>query len=123
MIPMCKWVPEIFDKYIGVQKPCYVPYVKFTPAAAIAAICKAGGVPVVALPASARGDALTRIVPRLSCPPSVGRGDPVVIVTEHGVADLRGLSIEARAEALIAVASPLYRNRLATDWSAMRRAM
>jgi len=82
-----------------------------------------GGVPVVALPASARGDALTRIVPRLSCPPSVGRGDPVVIVTEHGVADLRGLSIEARAEALIAVASPLYRNRLATDWSAMRRAM
>ncbi|MCA3585784.1 acetyl-CoA hydrolase/transferase C-terminal domain-containing protein [Phenylobacterium sp.] len=83
----------------------------------------AGGVPVVALPASAKGDALSRIVPRLSCPPSIGRGDPVVVVTEHGVADLRGLSIEARAQALIAVASPAHRDALADGWSAMRRAM
>lgn len=83
----------------------------------------AGGVPVVALPASARADTLSRIVPRLSCPPSVGRGDPVVVVTEHGVADLRGLSIDARAQALIAVASPAQRDALADDWSAMRRAM
>ena len=82
-----------------------------------------GGVPVVALPASARGDTLSRITPRLSCPPSVGRGDSVVVVTEHGVADLRGLSIDARAQALIAVASPAHRDRLADDWSAMRRAM
>jgi acyl-CoA hydrolase len=82
-----------------------------------------GGVPVIALPASAKGDALSRIVPRLSCPPSVGRGDPVVIVTEHGTADLRGLSIDARAEALIDVAAPSHRDRLAEDWSAMRRAM
>jgi acyl-CoA hydrolase len=82
-----------------------------------------GGVPIVALPASAKGDALSRIVPRLSCPPSVGRGDPVVVVTEHGVADLRGLSIDARAQALIAVASPAHRAALADDWSAMRRAM
>jgi acyl-CoA hydrolase len=82
-----------------------------------------GGVPVVALPASAKGDALSRIVPRLSCPPSVGRGDPVVIVTEHGVADLRGLSIDARAAALIDIAAPSHRDRLAEAWSAMRRAM
>jgi len=82
-----------------------------------------GGVPIVALPASARGDALSRIVPRLSCPPSVGRGDPVVVVTENGVADLRGLSIDARAQALIGVASPAHRDALAEDWSAMRRAM
>jgi acyl-CoA hydrolase len=44
-------------------------------------------------------------------------------VTEHGVADLRGLSIEARAQALIAVASPAHRDALADGWSAMRRAM
>ncbi|MEQ7156281.1 acetyl-CoA hydrolase/transferase family protein [Brevundimonas aurifodinae] len=81
------------------------------------------GVPVVALTASAKGGALSRIVPRLACPPSVARGDPVVVVTEHGVADLRGLSIDGRAEALIAVASPAHRDRLADDWSAMRRAM
>lgn len=82
-----------------------------------------GGMPVIALPASAKGDALSRIVPRLSSPPSVGRGDPVVIVTEHGVADLRGLSIDARAAALIDVAAPSHRDRLAEDWSAMRQAM
>ncbi|PZO01367.1 MAG: hypothetical protein DCF29_15465 [Alphaproteobacteria bacterium] len=82
-----------------------------------------GGVSIVALPASARGGTVTRIVPRLSCPPSVGRGDPVVVVTEHGIADLRGLSIEARAQALIAIAAPIHRPRLEADWSAMRRAM
>lgn len=82
-----------------------------------------GGVPVIALPASARDDTLSRIVPRLPDPASIGRADPVVVVTEHGVADLRGLSIEARAQALIAVASPSHRDRLEADWSAMRHAM
>lgn len=42
---------EIFDKYIGFQKPCYVPYEKLTPDEAIQAILKAGGVPVIAHPA------------------------------------------------------------------------
>lgn len=41
---------EIFDKYIGFQKPCYAPYVKFSPKEAIEAILKAGGVPVIAHP-------------------------------------------------------------------------
>ena len=82
-----------------------------------------GGVPVIALPAATRGDAVSRIVPCLPGPPSIGRADPVVIVTEHGVADLRSLSIEARAQALIAVAAPSQRDRLEADWSAIRRAM
>ncbi|MFY7854248.1 MAG: acetyl-CoA hydrolase/transferase C-terminal domain-containing protein, partial [Brevundimonas sp.] len=42
---------------------------------------------------------------------------------EHGVADLRGLSIDARAAALIDIAAPSHRDRLAEAWSAMRRAM
>jgi acyl-CoA hydrolase len=82
-----------------------------------------GGVPIVALPAATKGDTISRVVPRLPDPPSIGRADPVVVVTEHGTADLRGLSIEARAQALIAVAAPSHRDRLQADWSAMRRAM
>ena len=82
-----------------------------------------GGVPIIALPATTKGDTVSRVVPRLPDPPSIGRADPVVVVTEHGTADLRGLSIEARAQALIAVAAPSHRDRLQADWSAMRRAM
>jgi hypothetical protein len=41
---------EIFEKYIGFQKPCYVSYVKFSPKEAIEAILKVGGVPVIAHP-------------------------------------------------------------------------
>lgn len=41
---------EVFDKYIGFGKPCYVPYTKFSPEEAIKIILKAGGVPVLAHP-------------------------------------------------------------------------
>ena len=41
---------EVFDKYIGFLKPCYVPYTKFSPEEAIQIILKAGGVPVLAHP-------------------------------------------------------------------------
>lgn len=82
-----------------------------------------GGLPVVALNAAAKGGSVTRIVSRLTTPPSVGRGDPVIVVTEHGVADLRGLDIDDRAEALIALADPVWRDPLAADWSAIRRGM
>ncbi len=80
-----------------------------------------GGVPILALPASARKDSISRIVPRLSLGAvSVPRADVAVVITEHGTADLRGLDLDARAQALIGVASPAHRDRLANDWSAMR---
>ena len=41
---------EVFDKYIGFAKPCYVTYTKFSPKDAIETILKAGGVPVLAHP-------------------------------------------------------------------------
>ena len=41
---------EIFDKYIGFLKPCYVSNVRFTPQEAIGMVLDAGGVPVVAHP-------------------------------------------------------------------------
>jgi 3',5'-nucleoside bisphosphate phosphatase len=41
---------EVFDKYIGFLKPCYVSYARFLPKEAIGIILKAGGVPVIAHP-------------------------------------------------------------------------
>jgi len=41
---------EVFEKYIGFLKPCYVPYTKFSPEEAIQIILKVGGVPVLAHP-------------------------------------------------------------------------
>jgi acyl-CoA hydrolase len=69
-----------------------------------------GGVPVVMLPATA-GTA-SRIVAELSGPVSTARGDAGVVVTEHGVADLRGLPLRERAERMIAIAEPGLRPEL-----------
>ena len=44
-----------------------------------------------------------------------------IVVTEHGAADLRGLTLDARAEALIAIAAPARRAELAAGWDEMRR--
>ena len=77
-----------------------------------------GGLRIVALPASAARGAVSRIVPAGSGmgPVSLGRMDIDAVVTEHGVADLRGKSHEARAHALIAIADPAHREALATGW-------
>lgn len=74
----------------------------------------AGGVPVVALPATARGRTgpVQRIVDRLSGPVSTPRSEQIVVVTEHGVADLRGASLTERVERMIAVADPAHRAEL-----------
>lgn len=83
-----------------------------------------GGVPIVALAATAKGGSLSRIVPRLDPNAvSVPRADLAVVVTEYGVADLRGLSLEGRAQALIGVAAPQHRDGLEAAWVEMRRGM
>ncbi len=82
-----------------------------------------GGRAVFALAATARYGERSRIVPRLSeGAVTIPRADVEIVVTEHGVADLRGLDIDARAEALIGVAAPEHRQALETAWSRMRRA-
>ena len=45
-----KTFKEIFDKYIGFLKSCYVSNVRFSPREAMGMITKAGGVPVLAHP-------------------------------------------------------------------------
>lgn len=78
----------------------------------------AGGIPVIALPATAvsrAGGTVSRIVGRLSGPVTVGRADAGVIVTEYGVADLRGLTLPQRRERMLAIAHPDHRHALAAD--------
>ena len=69
-----------------------------------------GGLPIVALPATARGQ--SRIVAQLSGPVSTPRADAGLIVTENGIADLRGLSLRQRVQAMLAIAAPEHRDAL-----------
>ncbi len=81
-----------------------------------------GGEAIFALNSTAKGGAVSRIVPRLDAPATtLSRADIDVVVTEHGVADLRGLSVDARAEALITIADPAFQAMLEQAWIEMRR--
>jgi acetyl-CoA hydrolase len=55
----------------------------------------------------------SRIVARLSGPVSTPRADAGLIVTEYGVADLRGQPLRARHERMLAIAHPDHRAALA----------
>ena len=67
-----------------------------------------GGHSIIALPSTARGGMVSRIVRTLSGPVSTARSDVDVVVTEHGWADLRGQSLTERARALKAIADPKH---------------
>lgn len=69
-----------------------------------------GGLPVVALPSLA--GASSRIVSRLSGPVSTSRADAGLIVTEHGVADLRGQPLAKRIQRMLDIAAPRFRAAL-----------
>jgi len=72
------------------------------------------GRPIIALPSTARGGTVSRIVPRLAEGAGVvtARADVHTLVTEHGSAELFGRSIGERIEALIAIADPRFRPEL-----------
>lgn len=69
-----------------------------------------GGRSIVALPAAARGG-VSRIVSGVERV-TVQRGDVDVVITEHGVAELRGVSQGERARRLAGIAAPEHRDRL-----------
>ncbi len=73
-----------------------------------------GGVPIIALPSTAKGGEVSRIVPMLK--PGAGvvttRNHVHYVVTEYGVADLYGKTIRQRAQALIRIAHPKFRDEL-----------
>ncbi|NKQ54197.1 acetyl-CoA hydrolase/transferase family protein [Amycolatopsis sp. K13G38] len=69
-----------------------------------------GGKAIVALPSESGGH--SRIVGELRGPVSTPRSEVDFVVTEHGVADLRGLGLAGRREAMLAVAAPGHRAAL-----------
>lgn len=70
-----------------------------------------GGRGIIALRSTARNGTVSTIVPVLDhgAEVTVASQDVDTVVTEFGVAELRGLSVKARAEALIAIAHPDFR--------------
>ncbi len=69
-----------------------------------------GGLSVVALTSTSGGRSNIVVRPDVVSTP---RADVDVVVTEHGVADLRGCSDRERAERMLAVAAPEHREALA----------
>jgi acyl-CoA hydrolase len=74
-----------------------------------------GGRAMIALPATARRGSVSRIVPKVSVV-TTPRSDVDAVVTEYGVASLRGCTLNERAEKMIAIAAPEFREGLARAW-------
>jgi 4-hydroxybutyrate CoA-transferase len=74
------------------------------------------GVPIIALPSTASGGHISRIVPSIK--PGAGvvttRGHVHWVVTEYGAVDLWGKTLRQRAAALISIAHPDFRRELTT---------
>ncbi len=72
------------------------------------------GKAIIALPAMAAGGSFSRIVPMLKQGAGVvtTRGDVEYVVTEYGIALLKGKTLRQRAEALISIAHPNARPEL-----------
>ncbi len=81
-----------------------------------------GGKAITVLPSTAKKGKVTRIKPLLSKGAGVvlTRGDVNYVVTEYGVAELKGKAVKERALSLINVAFPRFRNEL-LDWAKSHR--
>ena len=75
-------------------------------------LASAGGRSVIALPATAKGGTISRIVPQVANV-STPRCDADAIVTEYGVAELDGCTLRERARRMIEIAAPEFREDLA----------
>ena len=71
-----------------------------------------GGASIIALPATARGGAISKIVARQEGPVTTARTEVDVIVTEFGAAELKGRSLAERARRMVAIAHPDFRKEL-----------
>jgi len=76
-----------------------------------------GGKAFIVLPSTAKDDTISRIVPVLSPGTHVttSKNDINYVVTEYGVAQLRGKSASQRARELIGIAHPAFRAELAAQ--------
>jgi acyl-CoA hydrolase len=73
-----------------------------------------GGKAFIVLPSTAKDDTISRIVPTLTPGThiSTSKNDINYVVTEYGVAQLRGKSAKQRARELIGIAHPKFRAEL-----------
>jgi len=73
-----------------------------------------GGLPIIAFLSTAKQDSISRIVPMLNEGSGVvtTRNDVHYVVTEYGVASLYGKTVRQRAQELISIAHPKFRDRL-----------
>jgi len=71
-----------------------------------------GGKSILAAHSTAGDGAISRIVPKIEGPTTDPRTDTQYVATEYGVACLTGKSTADRAEALIAIAHPKFREQL-----------
>jgi acyl-CoA hydrolase len=79
------------------------------------------GMGFVVLPSTAAGSTVSRISATLTPGSAVTTLKNTVdhVVTEHGVAEMRGRSISQRAAALIGIADPAFRDQLTADARAL----
>ncbi len=77
-----------------------------------------GGRSIIAISSTASGGRLSKIVPVLDEGAAVttNRMDVEYIVTEYGIADLKGKSLRERARALIQIAHPSFRDELWAEY-------
>ncbi|MBA7568516.1 MAG: 4-hydroxybutyrate CoA-transferase [Dehalococcoidia bacterium] len=80
-----------------------------------------GGKAILAFPSTAGGGKHSRIVSKLDAgiPVTTSRSDVHYIVTEYGIANLRGKSVRERAISLINIAHPDFREQLRRELSEM----
>jgi 4-hydroxybutyrate CoA-transferase len=73
-----------------------------------------GGLPIIAFLSTAKNDSLSRIVPMLNTGAGVvtTRNDVHYVITEYGVASLYGKTVRQRAQELINIAHPKFREEL-----------
>lgn len=92
------------------------------PVFAQGALTSPGGRSLVCLASTARRGTVSRIVPALTheglC--TLPRYLADTVVTEHGVAQVRHLSLDERARALIGIAAPEHRDSLTQAWQTLR---
>lgn len=77
-----------------------------------------GGKSIICLPSTAKNGTISRIVSQFSLGHIVttSRNDVEYIVTEFGIAHLRGGTLNQRAKALIDIAHPNFREELTENW-------
>lgn len=72
------------------------------------------GISIIAMPSTAAKGTVSRIVPMLEkgVPVTTSRNDVDYVITEYGVAKLKGKSLRERAKSLVAIAHPDFREDL-----------